>query len=537
MNTHRFSRCVLFAFLILCLAAGLLPGASDTNPRLIVLLTVDQFRYDYLTRFLHLYTGGFRTLWDRGAVFTNAHLQHVPTATAVGHATLLTGATPSFSGVVGNEWYDRETKRFIASIFDPSVKLLGAVKGSGASPARLVVSTVGDELKMSGKGPSKVIGISLKDRGAILPAGRMADGAFWFDANSGNMISSTFYFADLPSWVKEFNGQRLVEKHLGAEWKSTGGKALRTLPAKAGPGYYDAFERSPYATDMLLAFAERAIDVEKLGADPYTDILSVSLSSTDLLGHTVGPDSEEIRELNLQTDRSLGRFLQSLEKRLGPGAVLYVFTADHGVAPLPETQATRRMPGGRYTASGLRKAVEAALTERFGSGDWIEFASDGNFWLNRAAIRSRSLSQSAVEEVAAGVLQALPDVFRVYTGSRIRSGQLVIDEVGRRVAASYFPNRSADVITIMAPYWIFSSSGTSHGTPFSYDTHLPLIFMGPGIKPGLYDQKASINDIAPTLATLLAVETPSGSSGRVLTEMLDQPRQPAPRRAPGVVKK
>lgn len=528
MNRIKTLRFFCLLLVVLSTAGSLLAAAASKPPRLVVLVVVDQFRYDYLTRFSHLYTGGIRTLLANGAVFTNAHLEHHPTATGVGHSTLLTGATPSFSGIIGNEWYDRETKKTIAGVFDPDVKLLGAERGSGVSPRRLMVSTVGDELKMAGKGPSKVIGISFKDRAAALTVGRAADAAYWFDTSSGAMISSTFYFPDLPAWVKQFNAQRLADKFLGAEWKSSHGKVLRALPKEPGTKYYEAFERTPWANDFLLDFAQRAIEAEQLGRDDHPDLLSVSLSTTDYVGHSAGPDSEEIRDLNRNTDRSLARFFQYLEKAIGLGGTLIVFTADHGVAPLPEIQSQRRMPGGRLPSSTLRKTLEAALRAKFGDGNWVEGASEGAFWLNRETIRSRGLRQADVEEAAAETLAAVPQVFRVFTASRIARGEYLNDSVGRRVANSYYPHRSADVIAILSPYWLVGSSGTSHGTPFSYDTHLPLIFMGPGIRPGFYDRTVAINDIAPTLATLLEVETPSGSSGRVLYEMLDQPRRTAP---------
>jgi predicted AlkP superfamily pyrophosphatase or phosphodiesterase len=422
---------------------------------------------------------------------------------------------------VGNDWFDRESGRQVTSVFDPKVNLLGAPKGEGASPSRLLVSTVGDELKMAAKGPSRVIGISLKDRAAILTVGRMADGAYWFDNNAGNFISSTFYFPKLPSWVTEFNAKRPADRFAGAVWKSAGGKILKTLPAALGPQYYDSVERSPYGTDLLLSLAERAIEAEGLGSREATDLVSISLSSTDLVGHTFGPDSPEIRDLNLQTDRQLGQFFQYLDKCFRPGAVLVVFTADHGVAPLPEVLAERRMPGGRASDAALRKVADAALKAKFGDGKWILYSSSGSFWLNHALIREKTLKEADVEDCLAEALADVPHVYRVYTGWRLQSGQVVLDRVGQRVSNSFNPSRSADVIVALEPYWIYGARDATHGAAFSYDTHVPLVFMGPGVKPGRYDQNVAINDIAPTLATMLEVETPSGATGRVLNEMLD----------------
>jgi hypothetical protein len=408
----------------------------------------------------------------------------------------------------------------VTSVSDPKVTALGG-KGGGASPQRLLVSTVGDELKMAGKGASRVIGISLKDRAAILTVGRMADGAYWFDAATGNFASSTFYFPKLPAWAEEFDAKRAVDKFAGAQWKSAGGQLFATLPTAVGQRYYDSLERSPMGTGLVISFAERAIEAEELGTREATDLVSISLSSTDLVGHSFGPDSPEMRDMNIQTDRILGQFFQYLDKRFRPGTVLVAFTADHGVAPISEVQAQRRMPGGRLPEATLRRAVEAALSAKYGEGKWILYGSSASYWLNRTLIREKKLKAAEVEECAAAALADVPHVFRVYTRTQLLLGQLVQDRVGLRIANSFNPSRSADLITVLEPYWVYDASGATHGAPYSYDTHLPMVFMGPGIKPGLYDQTVAINDIAPTLSTILEVETPSGSTGRVLSEMLE----------------
>jgi len=498
-----------------------LQNPTRTPPKLVVVIVIDQFRYDYLTRFRGEYTGGFDRLLKTGAVFTNAYLQHFPTVTAVGHSTILTGATPSLSGIAGNDWFDRESGRSVASIADSKVTLLGG-RGAGASPSRLLVSSVGDELKIAARGGTpRVIGISFKDRAAILPAGRMADAAYWFTNTNGNMVSSTYYFPDLPAWVGDFNAKRAVDGFPGAEWKSASGKVLAKLPTEINSRYYDALERSPMGIQFMLSFAQRAIEAEALGSRPATDLLSVSLSSTDLVGHSFGPDSPEIHDLNVQTDRLLGQFFQFLDKRLRPGSVLVVLTADHGVAPLPEVQADRKMPGGRLLEATHRKAVESALVAKFGEGQWIASAAYGSYWLNRTTIREKKQEQSAVEECIAQALADQPHVYRVYTRTQLLTGRYGSDLVSTRIANGFYPGRSGDVITVLEPYWIFGAKDTTHGAPFGYDTHLPLIFAGTGIKRGVYDQTVAINDIAPTLATILGIETPSGSTGRVLTEMLE----------------
>lgn len=501
-------------------------GTSSTQPKLVVLIVIDQFRYDYLARFRTEYTGGFDRLMKTGAFFSNAYYQHFPTVTAVGHSTVLTGATPSVSGIVNNEWFDRETGMRVTSVSDPKLKLLGGSGGAGASPDRLMVSTIGDELKMSGKSESKVIGVSYKDRAAILPSGHMADGAFWFDDKTGSFVSSTFYFEDLPVWVKEFNAAGRSKQFSNREWKSLShaangnGKVLRRLPQAGSPGYFDALESSPFGNELLAAFAKRAIEAERLGTRGATDLLTISFSSNDHLGHEVGPDSVEVHEMCLQTDRVIGDFFQFLDDKIGLNNVLVVFTGDHGVAPLPETMAARKMPGGRISDKVALNAVQTALTARFGEGDWIRFGSYGTFYFNNDLIRQKNLSAKEVHDTAAEALLKIPQVFRVYTREQLVAGEVLLDEVGRRVVNGFHATRGGDVIALLDPYWMFSGHGTTHGSAFHYDSHVPLAFMGPGVKPGRYDQNVAINDLAPTLAVMLDVETPSGSSGRVLTEML-----------------
>lgn len=524
----------LVSRLFLALALVLAPLGAAVQPKLVLVIVIDQFRYDYLTRFRSEYTGAFDRLLRQGAVFTNAHLEHFPTVTAVGHATVLTGATPSLSGIVANEWYDRDSGRRVTCVTDTEEKLLGVTSGEGASPRRLLVSTVADELKMAGRGRPRVFGISMKDRAAILPVGRMADAAYWFDERSGNFVSSTYYFGDLPSWVKDFNSSGTVQRYAGAEWRAlAGGSLLAKLPDAAGPGLYAAVDRSPFGNEVLLAFAERLLEAEQLGLRGATDVLSVSLSSNDRVGHDAGPDSPEVRDISVRTDRALDGFFRFLDKRLGLASVLVVLTSDHGVAPLPETQAARKMPGGRIPEKSLRVAVEQTLASRYGAGNWVLDFLYGSIYLNTGLIREKGLSPEAVQNTAAEALTREPHVARVYTRAQLERGWLALDRVDRWVANAFHRRRSGDVITVLEPYWIFPQKGTTHGSPYSYDSHLPVIFMGPGIRAGHYHRMVAINDIAPTLATLLEVETPSGSVGRVLDEIL----APAPAARPAALRR
>jgi hypothetical protein len=500
--------------LAFALAAASLLAAAPKKPKLILAIVIDQFRYDYLTRFRGEYHSGFERLLTHGAVFTNARYQHFPTVTAVGHSTFLSGATPAISGIIANDWYDREEGKTVTSVSDAATKLLGASGGAGSSPHRMLADTVGDELKMSDANRSKVIGISLKDRAAILPSGHMANGAYWFDAKSGNFVSSTYYFADLPGWVKDFNGSRPADQYRGAHWLS------KVMPAE-GPSLYSAIDASPFANEMIERMAETAIQAEQLGQRDVTDLLAISFSANDYVGHASGPDSPEVHDMAVQTDRVLEKLFQAIDQKIGMDNVIVVLTGDHGVDPLPEVNAQRKMPGGRLTLGIVSKTVQAALVKKYGEGDWILSNAEHSIYLNLELIAHKNLSAADVDRTAADAAAGIPHVFRVYTREQLVNG-VFPDEVSRRVMNGYFARRGADVEVLLDPYWIFTQTGATHGAAFGYDSHVPVIFMGPGIRAARYNNAVTVNDIAPTLATMLDVETPSGSVGRVLTEMLEQ---------------
>lgn len=518
--------CGLCVTLIVCSCLGL-AHASAKQPKLVVLLAIDQFRYDYLIRFRDEYNGGLNQLLTQGAVFENANLGHYPSVTATGHATMLTGATPALSGIVGNDWYDREEHKRVFSISDDAVKPLGA-SGAGASPKRLLVSTIGDELKMAHPGSSHVIGISLKDRSAILTAGHMADGAYWYDTKSGNFISSTYYFPDLPEWVKSFDESHPSGKYAGAEWTITGGVSkARRLPTRPGPDLYGEIFNSPFGNELLEDFAEKAIAAEKLGQHDATDLLSISFSSNDDVGHAFGPDSPEVRDISIKTDRILQKLFALLDQRIGMQNVLVVLTADHGVSPLPENLTRWKMPGGRMSSAELFGPINAALKAKFGQGEWILDTAGSSPYLNLDLIRSKALDAAEVRRIAAQAAAAVPHVLRVYTRDQLERGEVPNDPISNKVARSFNLERSGDLEIVLEPYWIRSAKGTTHGTPYSYDTHIPLILMGSCIRQGHYSKDVELNDLAPTLATILAIEVPSGSVGRALSEIIKAPGETA----------
>ena len=513
----------LVAALTCTLPAGAAP-ATDDVPRLIVLVAVDQGRYDYLPRFAGQFTGGFKVLMDEGAVFTNAHLDHYPSVTAVGHSAMLTGAPPSVSGIIGNDWYDRAEKRNVTSVEDPGTVRLGAAVAPGASPHRLRISTVGDELKMAHPG-SRVVSMSFKDRSAVLMGGRMADVALWWDGQSGAFVSSTWYDTALPEWAAAFNAARPADAWVGKEWRAvsddgTPGALLKTLPATAGPEYYGSLYDSAFGNDLLVSLAEAALEGEDLGSRETTDILALSFSCNDAVGHGKGPHSPLVQDITVRTDRALGRLLETIDRRVGLARTLVIVTADHGVAPVPEQMKEWKMPGGRFSREALEASANAALEAAFGPGAWVEGRAGSAVYLNRDLIAEKGLDPAAVQRVLASGLEAVSPTWRAYTRDQLLEGRVPPDRWSRRVLVSFDRERSGDVEVLLEPYWMSGASGTTHGTTWSYDTHIPLMLMGPGIRSGRYHDSVVLNDLAPTLATLLGIETPSGASGRALSEAL-----------------
>jgi predicted AlkP superfamily pyrophosphatase or phosphodiesterase len=560
MPTHALLRSKLALSLCLVLTlSNVLPTSSasaqqkrrsarppNNKVRLVVGIVIDQFRYDYLARFEDLFVeGGFKRLLNHGAVFANANYVHTPTYTACGHATFMSGATPALNGIIGNEWFDRETGNRVTSVSDDSVKLLGGREGtSGMSPSKLIGSTIGDELKLANLGQSKVIGISLKDRSAILPAGKRPNAAYWFDNNSGNLVSSTYYFNDLPAWVKKFNQEQRPDRFFGKRWErllpqssyqrsgaddvpyeksSIGNKFPFTITGgeeSPGPRFYSHFELTPFGNQYLVEFARAAIENEKLGADEVTDLLTISFSSNDLIGHAFGPYSQEVQDVSLRTDRMLAEFFDYLDKKIGLDHVVITLTADHGVAPVPE-QVRELGYGGRLEAKVVTEAVETALDQRFVDEKWVLSFINGNVYLDDSVFERRKIAAEDVERAACQAVMKISGISVCFTRSQLISGGLPNTMIARSVANGFYPQRNGNLIVVTQPFYFFGEGlATTHGSPYSYDTHVPVILAGGGIVPGTYYDACSPADIAPTLAALLKIQAPSNTTGRILSEAI-----------------
>jgi len=528
MNSHLRRWICGLAALLLWIPAQAAPPAPQKT-KLVVAIIIDQFRYDYMTRFDASYQGGLRRLHDAGAFFTDAHQAHYPTVTAVGHAAFLTGSIPAINGIIGNEWFDRETGKMVTSVSDDATKLVGGNGGVGSSPKRLLGSTLGDEIKIAGPKDTTVIGISLKDRAAILPAGHAANAAYWFESDSGQFVSSTYYMTELPAWVQAFNKSDAANRYVSAKWMPVdagpGAQPFRILPAKLGKQYYEEMIRTPNGNELLEAFAERALKEEHLGQHSGTDVLTVSFSSNDLVGHQVGPDAPEVRDMCIQTDRVLGQLLRAIEAEAGAGNYVVVLSADHGVAPKPEELTRRGMPAGRFSSDEVLRTIEMALSEKYGAAKWVLANAELSPYFDHALLRARHIALTDAEETAAEAVRKLPYIFRVYTGTQLEHENLAGDPIGNLMQRGFYRERAGDLFIVQKPYWIGFKDGTTHGTPFSYDTHVPVIFYGRGVRAGRYDENIRVADIAPTLAALLGVNEPSGSVGRVLPLIQKEPEK------------
>ena len=548
------------------------PPAAQKRPKLVLLIVVDQFRYDYLERFGDLFgPNGFRRLMRDGASWTQSNYDHMPTYTAPGHGTMMTGAYPAESGIIGNEWLDRATGKRITSVQDDTVKLLGGnPTDPAASPSRLMASTVGDELRLATNDRAKVIGISVKDRSAILPAGRHANAAYWFNWLTGTMVSSTYYFNQLPAWVTNFNNAKLADKYFGVKWE-------RLLPAdeylrRAGPDdpkwevvsnawtpdtntfphiitggtttpgqkFYTALDYSPFTNEILVSFAEQAIVNEQLGQDDDTDVLTVSFSANDYVGHRFGPYSQEVMDVTLRTDRNVAALLDFVDARIGLANTLVAFTADHGVSPIPEHAAAMGLGGGRIPFATVMGTIQAGISARYNpqkktpdptadyllqfqeAGAWRQWFINNNLYFNYDALKRDGVDVEEFSQVVIRAALSVPGIARCFSRLQLlRGATSVTDPIERRALHGFYPARSGDVVMVAEPYkYIAETITATHGSPYSYDTHVPTIIMGPGVNAGRYLEAATPADIAPTLSALLRITAPSNSTGRVLIEAL-----------------
>src|ERR1700719_765381 len=531
----RLPRSLSVALLLLVSIPSAFASAYNARPKLVVIIVIDQFRGDYLERYRDQFgDGGFRMFLDRGAYFTECNYDYANTRTAPGHATLFTGSYTNGHGIVSNEWWDPQKKKRVTSVEDDTTKLVGAraaKNGPGASPHNLLSDTLGDELKLATGGKARVFAISLKDRAAVLPAGFSGDAAYWIDPKNGDWITSTYYRDDLPEWVRNFNGSHRAQKFWNREWKDSDGNTLGSTAPRNGKdgtpaGFYEVVGSTPFADDYQLQFAKELVLYEKLGAGSATDLLVISLSANDILGHQVGPDSPQMRSMALELDKSLADFFGFLGHQVGMANVWMALSADHGVAPLPEFAKTLRLPAANLDAKALREQINSQLSKKYAKkADYLLDLDYPLAWLSEDAFAGTPAGKKESDaEADAGEAMKQAGFTGYFTKSQLARGETPATEVGRRYSHSYSPEGGWYVIGIPSPFHVGITKGTDHATPFSYDTHVPLAFYGLAFQPGTYRTHAEPIDLAVTLASLLGINAPAQATGRVLTEALQAPR-------------
>jgi hypothetical protein len=529
---RSFPRSAVTLFLCACLFVSLtspltFASAYDGHPRLIVVIVIDQFRGDYIERYRNQFSdSGFRLFLDHGAYFPNCNYDYANTRTAPGHATLFTGAYSNGHGIVANEWWDQKKRKMVTSVEDDSTKLVGVSSDAiGASPHNLLADTLGDELKLATQGKSRVFALSLKDRASILPGGFAADAAYWIDPKSGSWITSTYYRNDLPRWVQDFNSTRPA-KYWDREWKDSQGAVLRsTAHRKARDGsdasFYEVVGSTTFGNEYEFDFAKQLVVYENIGRGPATDLLSISLSPNDILGHQVGPDSPEMAQMALDLDRELADFFDFLGHQIGLADVWIALSADHGISALPDAAKKLRIPAANLGAPKIEEQINSALTAKFSPGHPAAYIKLDYpvAWLDEDVFTAAHVRERDAEN-AVGEVMKQAGLRGFYTKSQLAAGEVPATELGHKYLNSYSPEGSWYVLGIPDIYTVGAAHGTDHASPYNYDTHVPLLFYGLPFQTGTYRTAVQPVDLAPTLASLLGINAPTHSIGRVLTEAL-----------------
>ncbi len=543
MKKNLLISLVLLCFVSNCQANDAPNTVLSKKPKLVIGIVIDQMRSDFVYRYWDKYgQGGFKRLVSQGYFFKNTHYNYVPTYTAPGHAAIYTGTTPVVHGIIANTWFDKISHKKVYCTDDLDVQALGGSKKAGQmSPKNLLTTTIGDQLKLATLQKAKVIGIALKDRGAILAAGHSANAAYWFDSASGAWMSSDYYMKKLPSWVNDFNQQGLARRYLAQSWQPLlplahytesladdnvfeapfKGEAKPVFPhhlAKLAENNdtFGLLKSTPFGNSLTNAFAMKAIQAENLGKNAVTDMLTISFSATDYVGHQFAPQSIEVEDTYLRLDQELARLLSFLDSWLGKEQVLLFLTADHGVIENPSYLASLKIPAGNINESQITQAIQQFLHDKF-AADLLLSYSNQQVFLDIAKLNTLKLSRTEVEKAVADFLLEQQGVASAITRTALQQGS---DEKGlqRNTRLGHHLQRSGDVMVNYAPGWIDSTkkTGTTHGSPYNYDTHVPLFWYGWKVTQGQSFQAVEITDIATTLALLLDIEAPNGSFGQFM---------------------
>ena len=528
----------LFALILTAVLIGFpvpsFSSAYNGHPKLIVVIVIDQFRGDYLERYRDQFgEAGFRLFLDHGAYFPNCFYNYANTRTAPGHATLFTGAYSNGHGIAANEWWDPKKKKMVTSVEDDDTKFVGVSDSkAGASPHNLMADTLGDELKLATQGKARVFGVSLKDRSAIIPAGFAGDAAYWIEPKSGVWITSTYYRDALPKWVQDFNSSRPA-KYWDREWKNSQGQVLAsTAHRKAKDGsegaFYEVIGGTSFGNEYELEFARELVVYENVGRGPATDLLAISLSPNDILGHRVGPDSPEMAQMALDLDHELADFFNFLGHQVGLADVWIALSADHGVSSLPDAVKKLRIPTANVGASKVEDQINAAITAKFSPGHPAGYVKLDYpiAWLDPDTFSAAHVRERDAE-IAVGEAMKQAGLRDYYTKSQLAAGEVPDTELGRKYLNSYSPQGAWYVMGVPGIYTVGPRGGTDHTSPYNYDTHVPLALYGLPFRAGTYRTNIETVDLAPTLASLLGINPPTHSVGHVLTEAIAPPHRGA----------
>ena len=530
-------RCIIILVLLIQASIVLAQKGHLANrtPRLVVGLVVDQMRWDYLTRFQERFGDrGFKRVLNQGFSCDNTIIPYAQTLTAPGHASVYTGSVPSIHGIVGNDWYDKYLQRQVYCVQDDSVRLLGTDKQGGLmSPKNLLTTTITDELKLATNFRSKVIGVAIKDRGSILPGGHAANAAYWYDASSGNFITSSWYMNELADWVTVFNKRKIVDSLYHSPWSlsypissytqsDTSDIGLknnpfpRNLERNVGKNY-GTIASTPSGVTTTLAFSRAAIESEHMGEDNVPDFLAISLSSPDYIGHAFGPNAVEVEDAYIKLDQELASFFDYLDTKVGKGKYTFFLTADHAVAHAPAFMEQHKLPGKSMKKNNL---AIVATEKKFGVKGIVIDELNGQYYLNTRLLDSAKVDLHSVKATLLEELNKSPDVLVAFDNENIQAVNLP-SELKEMFVKGYNYKLSGDIQVVYKPGYFFGgTTGSTHGSMYAYDTHIPLLWMGWGIKQGNSHREVYMTDIAPTLAALLGIQQPSGSIGKVINEII-----------------
>ena len=524
------------------------PAPIAQTPKLVVGIVIDQMRYDYLTRFWNQYgEGGFKRLVNEGFNCKNNHFNYAPTSTGPGHTSVYTGTTPATHGIIGNDWFDKESGEDVYCAGDDSYASVGTTSNAGKmSPHRMLTTTITDELRLHTQKRGKVIGVALKDRGAILPAGHAANAAYWFEGGQdGNWITSTYYMDELPQWVVDFNSSDIVESYKkpwntlkpietyvesgldannyeGLQEGETSNTFPHDLPAIWDQnGQFDLIRRSPYGNSITADFALAALEGEDLGADTITDFLAISFSSTDYVGHFFGVNSKEIEDTYIRLDQDLARIFSTLDEKVGEGEYTVFLTADHAAIDVPSYLMDSKIPAGYLDMNGMKTKFAEFLQYKYGTTDVVRDLSNYQLFLDHKILANLDIDLDDAQEEIARELLTYEGIGQVYTASQMWKNEYT-EGVPYILQNGYNQKRSGDVLLVPSVGYIsYGKTGSTHGSPQIYDTHVPLLLYGKGIKQGSTVTRTEIPDIAPTIAALLGIAFPSGTTGRPIGEVLE----------------